>query len=78
MCNEPAVPSAFSLADNVAAAEGTGGNGLQRIMESGGGLPALSVVGNSTGQTLMKKILSNLGLLVLGFGAWVVFDYFYE
>ena len=25
----------------------------------------------------MKKILSNLGLLVLGFGAWVVFDYFY-
>jgi len=25
----------------------------------------------------MKKIFSNLGLLVLGFGAWVVFDWFY-
>ena len=25
----------------------------------------------------MKKLVSNLGLLVLGFGAWLVFDYFY-
>ena len=45
-------------------------------MESGGGATEWSSVEIDPHQQLMKKIFSNLGVLVLGFGIWLAFDYF--